>query len=288
VNDPNEKALNWNYLLTETYRIYWERFGTFFRIAFVPALLAYFLHYVARMTMHRLVESRLRFGTALYLGVVISAAENAAYWVLSGFLLAAIASRLLRENPQSSHLLSDDYSHARERLTIVFVVGLSLSLILFIGRGVAGFALYELLDRLHVVKNPWISRPSSAVMVLILAGLLSRFSLIIPEAVRDRSLSLGRALRNSIRKTEGWESFFMAFLVKSAAVGYAVFWLSDRALDLLWEHDMVNVTVAQWIDRAVQIGVAAALESPLFIALSILCRDWKPAPEEAYTPPPIG
>jgi hypothetical protein len=67
-----------------------------------------------------------------------------------------------------------------------------------------------------------------------------------------------------------------------------VFWLSDRALDLLWEHDMVNVTVAQWIDSAVQIGVAAALESPLFIALAILCRNWKPAPEEAYTPPPIG
>jgi hypothetical protein len=69
---------------------------------------------------------------------------------------------------------------------------------------------------------------------------------------------------------------------------YSLYWLYAMAFDFLWQREWLNDTTSLWLDGIVYIALAAVLETPLFIAFSILCRDWKPAPESTYAPPPIG
>ena len=65
----------------------------------------------------------------------------------------------------------------------------------------------------------------------------------------------------------------MMFLVKSAILVFALVWLGDHGLDWLWQRGMLTQTTYPWAAQAFYICVAAAVESPLFIALSILYRD---------------
>ena len=45
VNDPGAKTLAWNQLLSSTYELYRRRFWTFFRMAALPAIVAYCFGY---------------------------------------------------------------------------------------------------------------------------------------------------------------------------------------------------------------------------------------------------
>jgi hypothetical protein len=107
-------------------------------------------------------------------------------------------------------------------------------------------------------------------LLLLLATLLSKFGLTIPALMDDRSISLRQALRESVRQTEHWEFFFMLFLIKSALVGYGAYWLCNLALDQLWQHGLMNPRLDPYVPWLISIAVAAMLESPLFIAFSVL------------------
>jgi hypothetical protein len=287
MNDLNEKTLSWKYLLTETYRTYWEHFGTFSRIALAPALLVYLLDYIPQALVPWLQS--LPFDKASWYISVIWTAKSAAYFVVSGLFFAAVASQLVAVQDYGARPLSDAYTRTRGRLGTIVAISLLVWTIFFIGRRVSVFGVYSLLFyRLRAARTLPALRLTSFIISLILAGILSRLGLAIPEAMKDQSISFAQSLRNSIRKTENWELFSMAFLAKSAIVAYGAYWLYGEVIHRLWRQAMLNPALTPWIDRVVYIALAAALESPLFIAFSILCRDWKPAPEEAYTPPPIG
>jgi hypothetical protein len=112
-----------------------------------------------------------------------------------------------------------------------------------------------------------------SIPTLLLAGLLSRLALTVPVLMDKPDVSLKEALRTSVKKTEGWELFFMMFLVKSAILGLGLYWLVNHGLDWLWQRHMLTQTTYPWFARALYICIAAAVESPMFIAGSILYRD---------------
>jgi len=49
-----------------------------------------------------------------------------------------------------------------------------------------------------------------------------------------------------------------------------VYWLLQRGFHELWDRTNISATAYDWITWAVYICIAAMLESPLFIAFSIL------------------
>ena len=52
--------------------------------------------------------------------------------------------------------------------------------------------------------------------------------------MNERSLTLGQSIHNSVRKTEGWELFFMMFAAHLGAMALIINWVYGRALWILW------------------------------------------------------
>jgi len=140
-------------------------------------------------------------------------------------------------------------------------------------------------DRLHLLHNPWAYRGLFDLMMIMVAGLISKFGLSIPELMQDLALSASGAMKKSLQRTAGWELFFMMFLIKSAMVAYGAYWIADAASDWGWKHWHYSAQLYSWIEWIVYIGIAAALESPLFIAFSVLAQDVRKDQQEAVVAP---
>ncbi len=292
VGDPNRKTLTWDHLLAETYALYGQRFWMFFRVA-LPPVAVWYLFYMGK---HVLIQAAFRhhwlkpasysnlwdFARGIGLGYV----EWSFNWFLSAFFFAAIASYILKQSEEPLPL-SDAYTSARNRLGPVAVTAMLAWTAFFLGRGILAVAVTLFVDRVGWRWNFWIAALSIGVPLLMVAGLLSRFGLVIPELMQDTSLSLGQAFRRSVKKTEGWEVFFMLFLAKSAILGYALYWLAGYGLSWLWQHSSISQSGYDWVSSAIYICIAAMLESPLFIAFSVLHRELSVETDDAVAVPAI-
>jgi hypothetical protein len=212
--------------------------------------------------------------------------ESVVYWLLSAFLFAAVAARVLAEEETETRHLADAYSVARQRLGPILIASLLAWTCYTISRLIAGFAVWGIIERFHL------GSVSSAVLfylsVVLICGLLSRIGLVIPRLIDHPKDSLASAIRSSIRQSEDWEPFFMLFVLKSAMLGYALYWLARNGLEWLWQKGVLSDALDLWVYRLVFISIAAALETPLFIAFSLLYRaKTRPAPEDAL-PAAVG
>jgi len=285
LDKPTRRTLTWPFLLTQSYGLYRESFWKLFRIALLPALLAYLWRYGYRLAFHEFAVrgwiSLLSGGFAL---LIASGWVNGAfYWVVSSFFFAAVASNVLATTDEEKPAISDAFTRARARLSAVTVAALLSWTIFWLGQAAASFALWSVMDRLRMRPGYYGIMLIAAISVLLLAGLLSRLGLVIPALMDQPSTSLREALKTSVRITEGWEPFFMMFLAKSAILGYGFYWLGDYALGWLWQHGSLSATTYPWAAQTLYISLAAALESPLFIAFSILYRESSMPQEEALS-----
>lgn len=155
----------------------------------------------------------------------------------------------------------------------------------FLGRGIIGLVIATFFSRSSLIMNFWFLIIVFGIPLLMLAGLLSRLGLAIPELMRAPSISIGQAFRASLKKTEDWEGFFMLFLTKSAILGSSMYGLADHALAWLWQNTRLVETGYSWLLWTTFVCITAMLESPLFIAFSVLCRDWKVQPVTALVAP---
>jgi hypothetical protein len=310
------RTLGWNDLLLRTYSLYRKRFWVFFRMAFLPASLAYLFAQIwwiwirpSLMTvLKRLLlpmpttnpaqfriedlDRFLKLGHApwytyfLNPGNVAGFLEGAVYWLLSAFLFAAVATNLLAEEETETRPLADAYTAARERLGPILIAGILAWTCFTVSRLIAGFAGWKITMAFHL------GRIGSAVLfvlpLVMICGLLSRIGLVTPRLIAHPQDSLSRAIRASIRQSEEWEPFFMLFVIKSAILGYALYWLAYHGLDWLWEKGTLSDTLSLWLARLVYISIAAALETPLFIAFSLLYRAKTAPPSEEAIPAAVG
>jgi hypothetical protein len=285
LDQPPGHTLTWTSLLTQSYGLYRERFWTLFRIALLPALLVYLWRYGYRLAVHELaVRGWISFRSGGF-GLLLASGwvDGAFYWVVSSFFFAAVATTVLAGAEQEKPAISDAFTQARERFGALCAVAVLCWTVFWLGRAATVFALWSVMDRLRMRPGYYGIMLIAAISVLLLAGLLSRLGLVVPVLMDKPAASLKEALRISIRKTEGWEPFFMMFLAKSAILGYGFYWLGGYGLDWLWQHGTLNQTTYPWAAQTLYISLAAALESPLFIAFSILCRESTVPHEDALS-----
>jgi len=299
VSAYQEKPLSWTYLLRQSYGLYRTHFLAFFRMGFLPFSLAYLFSqawrlavkpFLLRLLMRLLDPAAPRTdsgwipvppGLYSYLvttTIVLKFIEGAVYWFLSAFLFAAVATYVLAEDTNEEPL-TDAYSKARDKIGPILLVSLIGWTFFMLVRLGSGFAVSEIIGGFHLGKtSAWVLR---IIPSILLCGLLSRLGLVIPWLMDRPSDSFSSAIRNSVRKTENWEGFFMVFVIKSAIAGYAFYWIANRGLDWLWQRGTL-MALYPWTARFVYICIAAALETPLFIALSLLYRHTQVKREEAF------
>jgi hypothetical protein len=268
------QKLTWHFVLHRTYTLYAKNFWNYFLIALLPMAMAYFFSYVAReiyrqiWTNHQLTD----FAKAYLVVSLYGWIRGAAYWILSALFCAAVAATFHRD--QTSELaVSDAYTLPRHRVGAIAVVALLAWTVFFIGRSSLKPALVYLMRRVHV--NPWIEIGVIDVFLLALAGLVARLGLAIPALMQDPRVSIRKALRTSVQRTEGWETFFIFFLAKAGVSAYIAYWLVQQGMHWAWRHAYVSATAYVGIEWALYICLAAALESPLFISFSVLYAELK-------------
>jgi len=273
---PARRELAWNDLLLQSYRLYQKKFWKLFRIALLPAVVAYLWRYFFWLALRPLSQpggfifgSKQFFASQIFSGWL----QGAFYWIVSAFFFAAIATMVVAERNEDSPPISDAFTRARARIGALTTVALLCWTIFWLGRVAAIYALWSALARFGLYPGYYASKVILAIPLLMLAGLLSRLALTIPLLMDKPGVSLKEALQTSMKKTEGWELFFMMFLAKSAILVLAFIWLENHGLDWLWQRGVLTQTTYPWAARAFYICIAAALESPLFIDFSILYRD---------------
>ena len=275
LEQPIVRTLTWGSVLAQSYGLYRERFWRLFRIALLPALLAYLWRYFFRLMAQQMaVAGWIGFKSGKFaLLIAMGWIDGAFYSTVSSFFFAAVATTVLRVSREEKPAISDAFTQARIRIGALTVVALLCWTIFWLGRAVAGYALLAALHRLQLDPGFYAMVAILSIPSLLLAGLLSRLALTVPVLMDKPAASLKEALRTSMKETEGWELFFMMFLVKSAVAGFCLYWLGDYGLDSLWQHNMLTETTFPWAQQTLYISIAAAVESPLFIAFSILYRD---------------
>jgi len=281
----------WSELLRETYALYRKRFKTLFLISLPPAIAAYFCFFLQRVIVRSLrAQGWMPSRSSPQFWVIITLValfESAIYWVISAYFFAAIASNVLREPASEEPIFTDAFANARGRLAAITTVALILWAPFLIGRTILGFAAFTLLERLGLSRNVLVT-VAFGLILLLLAGLLSRLGLAIPILIDDPRASVSQSLRLSVRKTENWEPFFMMFLAKAAIFGYAVYWLMNLGLSWVYQFAFPHEDSRFWLESILYICLAAALESPLFIAFSLLYQQSKLRKEESRPAAAIG
>lgn len=277
---PGANTLSWPYVFNRTYGLYGKNFFKYFRIGVVPAIVAYLCGYFLRILKREMLAG-IPFQSKGWLPINLANGwlAGAVFWTISAFFLAAIAASFERMADDDAPAVADAYTRPRNRLGAIVAIALLTWTLFWLGRTLAGFVIagFSRPSPLILMKNVWLTG-LYRLLLLLLAGLISKFALAIPELMHDLTLSAGSVMKTSLQRTENWELFFMGFLIKSAIVGYGAYWITDKGLDWLWNHWTYSRAIFPWIERAVYIGIAAALESPLFIACSILSQELRAQP----------
>lgn len=284
------QKLTWTTLLAQTYSIYQKQFWPLFGIGLPAALLTYLFTLLKRRLLLLAVQHGLKqFGSVWIFLIVVTFVTGAVYWSLNTIFFAGIAGKLIDNDDDEPEAVSDAYSRVRKRLPALLMVALLSWTAFELARMVIDFALETLLNRLHFFPGSWLAPYLIfGLPVVVIAALVSRAALAVPELIDDPAISPLRAIRNSIAKTENWEPFFIFFLIKTAIVGYGIYWVAERGFHWLWTHTSISASAYYWVTWGVYVCLFAILESPLFIAFCVLYRESQPKPEAALTAPAIG
>ena len=282
---------SWNIVLARTYALYGQHFGTFLKIAFLPAMITclygYTYHIAFRQAvMHGWLDRRSIGNVPLMAGLGLT--QGGIYWIISGFFFAAVASYVLRETAEETNPLTDAFSVARSRIGAVVGVTLLAWVLFWVGRIVSGIAVYEAFGRSPLMRNYWAVIFIVSIPLLLVAGLLSRLGLAIPALMAQPEISISKALKQSMASTKGWEPYFMMFLAKSAVVGFLGYWGASVLLDRMWDRGLLTRATYPWAQTLLYLCIAMTLETPLFISFAVLYRELQRPEETALSVPAIG
>ena len=292
---PPQPPPSWTYIFSRSYTLYRQRFWAFFRIALLPLLIANMFTQAWRVGIGELVRRgivtfnfrRLSL-KSLAVWLIFPFVQQGVYWLISTVFFAAVASNVLgREEDDpggNSTLPADAYSTVRQRLGAIVTLGLITWPLMYFGRTALVLAILGLELRLKIHRLDPVFTAAAIVAPIVPAGLLlSRFALAIPALMEDPSISYEEAIRSSLERTVGWTGFVVIFLSKSAILGYMVYWLTDYAMEMLGQRWTLSDTLYSWTTWAIYLGLAAILESPLFIAFSVLHKELKNKREGALS-----
>ena len=184
---------SWNVVLAQTYALYGQHFGTFLKIAFFPALVAWLYGYAYRVALRQAVLNgwldRRSIGN-VPLMATLGVTVDGIYWIISAFFFAATAFHILCEPAEETNPLSDAFSAARSRIGAVVGVATLAWVLFWVGRIVSGIAIFEVFGRSPLMRNYWAVTFIVAIPLLLFAGLLSRLGLAIPALMAQPEISV--------------------------------------------------------------------------------------------------
>ena len=172
ITHVNEQKLSWGYVLSKSYKLYAQDFWTYFRIAVIPAVLAYVFTYFERpASLHFLRSGVLPMFSLKWvaLAIFITFLQGAVYWTISAFFFAAIAGTLENLKSTDTPAIAVAFILVRKRLGALVSIALLTWILFFLGRALSGFAVFELLEHLGLGRNFWALSGGIGLMLVLLA-----------------------------------------------------------------------------------------------------------------------
>lgn len=287
LDQSKAQSLTWGSVVARTYGLYWTQRGKLFLIALIPAALVYIWQMVYQFSFDQLrLHGWIDFGAPLQTPLLVLSGfvDGAVYTLLACFCFAAIAAKVLSQAEGEDVAVPGALPRPQTRFGAVAAAGMVFWILFWLGRTVAAFAALHLLTRFRMFED-WAFSAAMILPFLTLVLVLSRLGLAIPSLMDQPAVSLTQALKKSLIRTENWEFFITLFVVKLAVLGAGLYWFADAVVDQIWNHSVLYGGTQPWAMRLLHTLILAVTVTPLFVALSVLYRDWRPKANHPMTTP---
>jgi hypothetical protein len=115
----------------------------------------------------------------------------------------------------------------------------------------------------------------NAVIMILICAMLAKMALGVPELVDDHDITPGKAVRNSLVATLGWEWFFAVLFSVIAAAGFAIDYFFDLIFHDSMQYQQLNPVGREVIRGGLQtilIASALMLATTMFTNLYFFLR----------------
>lgn len=270
------------FLLKTVYRVYRERFGTWFAIiaptSLVAAATLIIVDYRTREIYHSIPRGEIshhkadivEIGLLRFAGFFFS-------WLLGCFALGAISSEINADaekeedkGPWKHDAHQQTRQHFGQVLSIAclsffaFLVGLALA-------QVVEFAAGKTLG--HQRFGPFAYWAGVAGYIVV-ASIASWLGAAVPLVVKG-DCSVWAALKTSIALSSGYEGAFLWLVLQSVLGSYAGWYLTHYLAGALLPHAILHTVLGYWSVIAAAVLASAAADPPIFIAFSLLANPGK-------------
>ncbi|MGA2377045.1 MAG: hypothetical protein ABSF72_16120 [Candidatus Sulfotelmatobacter sp.] len=266
-------------LLKDVYGLYADQFRRWFFITAPTSLLASVVLFIADQRI-RAIYARIPRGEIQFHWLEIGEASVLRYcgffisWILGCFALAAIATVVngLDVSDINDVWVRDSYQRAREHsgpllLAACYTFGLFLA-----GMAVAISVEVALSLKVTAANRLRFAYYAGLIGYLVVGSVVSWFGMAIPLIVSD-DVGAWRALKRSVRLSNGYEGFLFLLVIESLACSYVAWYTVHFGLSFLFPVQLRYTAWYGWLVYSVSILASAAVQPPTFIGFSLLARN---------------
>jgi len=194
-------------------------------------------------------------------------------WFLGCFALAAITTVVNRLDVNSTEVWKrDSYQKAREHFGALLLAAL-FTFCAFL----AGMAAVEFVESslIRVVGWAHFSRFNFVAVLIgytVIASIVSWFGMTIP-LILSGDIGIWRALKKSLRLSNGYEGFLFLLVVESMAGSYLAWYAVHYGFVLLFPAQFRYTQWYGWVAYFVSILASAAVQPPMFIGFALLAAN---------------
>jgi hypothetical protein len=195
-------------------------------------------------------------------------------WFLGCFALAAIATIVnnLDKGDREGVWVSDSFQRARERLGRLALVA-SLTFTMFAGGMVAIELIVVSIGRAFGWGHSYrFNYASVLVGLFVISSIVSWFGMAIPLILAE-DIGAWRALRKSLKMSNGYEGFLLLLVCESLVGSYAAWYAVNLGLRLLFPLHLRYTEWYGWLVYLLTVLASAAVQPPMFIGFSLLASD---------------
>jgi hypothetical protein len=262
-------------LLRDVYGIYTDQFRRWFFITAPTSLLASVVLLMADRRIRAIFQSIPR-GAIQFHWLEIGEASVLRYgsffisWFLGCFTLAAIATVVNGlDGDDGEAWRSDSYQKAREHFGPLFLAAL-LTFCAFL----TGMAAEEFVNSAAIRVVGWarfsrFNLGASLLGYVVVASVVSWLGMAIPLILAG-DVGVWKALKGSIRLSNGYEGFLFLLVVESLAGSYVAWYAVHYGLTFLFPIQLRFTAWYGWLVYFVSILASAAVQPPMFIGFSLL------------------
>src|SRR6202051_3458502 len=263
-------------LLKNVYALYGSQFRRWFGITAPTSILAALALFMADQRV-RAIYSGIPRGEIQYHwaeiveSLVVRFGGFFIIWFLGCFALAAIATTAngLNANDSNEVWKSDSHQRAREHFGALLLTAAFTFCMFLAGTAVFGFILSALIRVVGWAHFAPFTLVASLIGYVIVASMVSWFGMAIP-LILSSDIGVWRALKKSVKISNGYEGFLFLLVVESLAGSYVGWYAVHYGLTLLLPPQFQYTAWYGWLVYGLSILASAAVQPPMFIGFSLL------------------